>query len=365
MEEGDKIKVLLLLIQNVDVFAWSSYEVRGVDPEFIVHRLNVDPSFSPKKQKPRRAAEEQVEAVRSEVRRLREARAINEAFFPKWLANTVVVKKKNGKWRVCVDFTNLNRACSKDLFPMPKIDQLVDATYGHPRMSFLDAFQGYHQIALASEDQEKTAFISPDANYYYTMIPFGIKNARAIYQRMRTRMFQDKIGRTVEVYIDNMVVKSKQESQHIEDLQGAFEVLRQHKLRLNAEKCVFSVGVGKFLGYVITNQGIEINLNQINAVRHLNPPSNPKEVQRLTGMLAALNRFISKFVDCCRPFYQLLKKWKEFQWDEEYDAAFQDLKDYLMQAPVLLAPEPREDLFMYLSVSEHAVSVVLIRDQGV
>ena len=116
-------------------------------------------------------------------------------------------------------------------------------------------------------------------------------------------MFRDKIGRMVEVYIDDKVVKSKQEVRHIEDLQGAFEMLRQHKLRLNAEKCTFGVGVGKFLGYLITNRGIEINLDQIEAVKHLKPLSNLKEVQILTGMLAALNRLISKFVDRCRPFY--------------------------------------------------------------
>ena len=276
-----------------------------------------------------------------------------------------MVKKNNGKWRVCIDFTNLNRACPKDLFPMLKIDQLVNATYGHLGMSFLDAFQGYHQIALTPEDQGKMAFISPNANYQYTAMSFGLKNAGATYQRMMTRMFRDKISRMVEVYIDDMVVKSKQEGWHIEDLQGAFEVLQQHKLRLNAEKCVFGVGAGKFLGYLITNQGIEINPDQIDAVKRLNPPSNPKEVQKLTGMLAALNQFIFRFVDRCRPFYQLLKKWKGFRWDEECDAAFRDLKDYLTKAPVLTALEPGEDLFMYLLVSEHAVSVVLLRDQGV
>ena len=122
MKKSDKIKMLLFLIQNVDVFAWSPYEVPGVDPEFIVHKLNVDPSFPLKKQKPWRSAKKHVEAVRSEVRRLKEAKAIKEAFFGEWLANTVVVKKKNDKWRVCVDFTDLNRACPKDLFPMSKID---------------------------------------------------------------------------------------------------------------------------------------------------------------------------------------------------------------------------------------------------
>ena len=169
--------MLLFLLQNVDVFAWSPYKVPDVDPEFIVHKLNVDPSFPPKKQKPRRSSKKHADAVNLEVQRLKEAGAITEIFFPRWLANTVAVKN-----RACPkDFTDLNRACPKDPFPMPKIDQLVDATYGHPRMSFLDSFQGYHQIALAPEDREKTAFISPSANYHYEVMPFGLKNAGATY----------------------------------------------------------------------------------------------------------------------------------------------------------------------------------------
>ena len=141
MGDKDRVEVLLFLMQNIDVFAWSPYEVPEMDLEFIVHKLNVDPSFPPKKQKLRRSTKEHVEAVRQEVMKLKEAGAIREIFFPEWLANTVVVKKMNGKWRVCIDFTDLNRACPKDLFPMPKIDQLVDATYGHLRMSFLDDFE--------------------------------------------------------------------------------------------------------------------------------------------------------------------------------------------------------------------------------
>ena len=146
---------------------------------------------------------------------------------------------------------------------------------------------------------------------------------------MMTRMFWNKIGRTVEVYIDDMMVKSKQEKRHIEDLQGVFEVLRQHKLCLNADKCAFGVGAGKFLGYLITSRGIEVNPDQIEVVKRLKLPSNPKEVQVLTRMLVALNLFIFKFADRCRLFYQLLKKWKGFQWDEECEKSFQDLKEYL------------------------------------
>ena len=130
----------------------------------------------------------------------------------------MVVKKKNGKWQVCVDFIDLNKACLKDPFPIPRIDQLMDTTVGHSRMSFLDAFQGYHQILLALDDQEKTIFVTPTRNYYYRVMPFGLKNAGFAYQRMMTKMFELQLGKNIEIYINNMVVKSKLESEHVNDL---------------------------------------------------------------------------------------------------------------------------------------------------
>ena len=123
---------------------------------------------------------------------------------------------------MCVDFTNLNKACPKDSFPMPRIDQLVDATVGHSQMSFLDAFQGYHQIPLALDDQEKTNFVTPTGNYHYKVMPFGLKNAGSTYQRMMTKMFEPQLGRSIEVYIDDMVVKSKVVSEHVGDLMNWF-----------------------------------------------------------------------------------------------------------------------------------------------
>ena len=233
-----------------------------------------------------------------------------------------MVKKKTGKWRVCVDFTDLNKACPKDPFSVPRIDQLVDATIGHSRMSFLDAFQGYHQIPLALDDQERTAFVTPIGNYHYKVMPFGLKNVGATYQRMMAKMFKLQLEKNIEIYIDNMVVKSKVESEHVNDLGNIFAILRKHKLRLNASKCSFGVGFGKFLGYMVTHHRIEFNPDQIKAINNLQPPRNPKEVQRLTGMTAALNRFISRSADRCRPFFQLLNKWKGFEWTKECVLAF-------------------------------------------
>ena len=142
---------------------------------------------------------------------------------------------------------------------MPKIDQLVDATVSHPRMSFLDAFQGYHQIPLALDDQEKTAFVTSIGNYHYKVMPFGLKNAGFTYQRMMTKMFESQLGKNIKIYIDDMVVKSKMVSEHLEDLRTIFEILRNHKLLLNASKCSFGMGLGKFLGYMVTYRGIEVN----------------------------------------------------------------------------------------------------------
>ena len=299
--------------------------------------------------------------MREEVTKLKQVGAIKEIFYLEWLANTVVVKKKSGKWRVYIDFTDLNKACPKDPFPMPKIDQLVDATIGHPRINFLDAFQGYHQIPLTLDDQEKTAFVTPIGNYHYKVMPFGLKNAGSTYQRMMTMIFESQLEKNIEIYIDDMVVKSKVVSEHLGDLGNILEILRKYKLRLNASKCSFGVGSGKFLGYMVTHRGIEVNPDQIKAINNLQSPWNSKEVQKLTEVAAALNRFISRSTDRCRPFFLLINKWKGFKWTEECALAFQQLKDYLTWPPIMSSLEPDEVLFAYIVVALYAVSLVLIR----
>ena len=186
----EKEGLIGFLRKNIDVFAWDAYDAPRIDPNFICHHLNVNPTATPKKQPPQRPSKEHANAISDEVRKLKQVGTINEVFYLEWLANIVVVKKKIGKWRVCVDFIDLNKASSKDPFPMPWIDQLVDATIGHPRISFLDSFQGYHQIPLTLSDQEKTTFMTPIGNYHYKVMPFGLKNAGSTNQRMMTGMFK-------------------------------------------------------------------------------------------------------------------------------------------------------------------------------
>ena len=165
----------------------------------------------------------------------------------------------------------------------------------------------------------------------------------------------------MEAYIDDMVLKSKEVSEQLGDLDKVFSFLRKYKLHLNASKCSFGVGSGKFLGYMITHQGIEVNPVQIKAIHSLHPPRNPKEVQHLTGMIAALNRFISRLVDQCRSFFQLLHKWKDFAWTEECDKAFEELNKYLFYSSILSRHEKEEILYAYVAVTTHSISLILVQ----
>ena len=173
-------------------------------------------------------------------------------------------------------------------------------------------------------------------------------------------MFEPQLGKSIEVYINDMVVKSKMVSDHVRDLGNIFEIIRKHKLRLNASKCFFGVGSGKFLGYMVTHQGIEVNPDQIKAINSLQLSRNPKEVQKLTGMTTALNRFISRSTDRCRPFFLLMNKWKRFEWTEECALAFKQLKEYLSRPPIMSSSEMDKVLFAYIAMALHTVSLVLV-----
>ena len=172
----------------------------------------------------------------------------------------------------------------------------------------MDAFSGYNQISIDPDDQEKTSFVTGQGTYCYRVMPFRLKNTGATYQRLVNRMFQKQIGASMEVYIDDMLVKSTTTELHIAHLSEAFQILKEYNMKLNPAKCAFGVSAGKFLGFIVNNRGIEANTDKIKVVLDMPPPLNIKEVQRLTGRIAALSRFVSKASDKCQPFFQVLKK---------------------------------------------------------
>ena len=261
-------------------------------------------------------------------------------------------------------FSGSQQSLPKDFYPLPRIDQLVDSTAGCELICMLDAYQGYHQVPLAREDQEKVSFVTADDTYCYNVMPFGLKNAGATYQRLMNKVFKEQIGRNLEVYVDDILIKSVRAADLFKDMEETFRTLRKYGVKLNPQKCLFGAKGGRFLGYIVTERGIEANPSKVKALQDMPPPRNTREVQRLTGRITTLSRFISKTADRSLPFFKILRKAIKFHWDEECDRAFEELKTYLNSLPVLAKPIGGESLYIYLSSNEHAVGSALVRSSG-
>ncbi|WJX56033.1 hypothetical protein P8452_41732 [Trifolium repens] len=350
------------LKENAELFGWSAAEMPGIDPKVACHQLTIDPKARAGAQRRRKQSPEKAEATEKAVKDLLEANFISEAKYTTWLSNVVLVKKSNGKWRMCVDYTDLNRVCPKDAYPLPSIDKLVDNSSGFKLLSFMDAYSGYNQIKMADIDKKKTTFMTESGNYYYNVMPFGLKNAGATYQRMMNNVFRNQIGDMLEVYMDDMIVKSEEENDHTSHLRKVFEQARKYNMRFNPKKCTFGVKAGKFLGFYLTERGIEANPDKCRAFFEYPTPDSKKSIQTLNGMLTFLSRFIAKSAQHALPLFKLLRKESAFEWTEECENALQHLKRALSEPPVLTRPVQGETLFLYLAVAHEAVNAVLIRE---
>ncbi|RVW92567.1 Transposon Ty3-G Gag-Pol polyprotein [Vitis vinifera] len=244
--------------------------------------------------------------------------------YPKWLTNVVPFPKKDSKVRVCVDFRDLNKVSPKDDFSLPHIDMLVDSTVGHSMLSFMDGFSGYNQILMALEDMEKTSFITEWGTYCYRVMPFGLKNAGATYQRAATALFHDMMHRDVEVYVDDMTLKSRDRADHLAALQRFFERIQQFRLRLNPKKCIFGVTFGKLLGHIVSERGIEVDHEKIRAILDMPAPKNERKIRGFLGRLQYISRFIARLTDI-----------------------------------FLVLPTPGRPLLLYLSISDMALGCML------
>ena len=213
------------LKEHMDVFAWSHEDMPDINLSVIIHRLNIDPTYKHVIQKHCGFNLKQHTAISEEVSKLFKAKFIREAHYPEWLANVMMVKKANRKWRICINYTNLNKAYPKDSFPLLRIDQLVDATAGHKLLSSMDAHFGYNHIRMCPDDEDKTTFTIYHDLYCYKVISFGLKNAGVTYQRLVNKVFAELIGKTMEVYIDGMMVKNLRKEDHVSDLRETFALL--------------------------------------------------------------------------------------------------------------------------------------------
>ncbi|KAK1433246.1 hypothetical protein QVD17_10155 [Tagetes erecta] len=368
-ELSEEVKLVLweLLVNSLDVFAWQPADMTGVPRKYAEHKLKVYDSRKPVQQKKRGMGVERSKAIMVEVRKLVEANILRPVQYQTWVANPVMVKKGDGSWRMCIDFKDLNNACPKDCYPLPDIDERVDAVAGFRFKCFLDAYKGYHQIQMSKEDEDKTAFITKEGLFCYTKMPFGLKNAGATYQKLMDETFLPQYGRNLEAYVDDIVIKSESEQQMIKDIKETFGRLREINMRLNPKKCSFGMRSGKFLRVMVDSDGIGVNPTKVEAVLKMTAPSSIKDVMILNGRLVAMQCFLSKATEKSLPFMKVLKQSlgkNDFRWTVEADEAFEDLKKHLCALPKLAAPREGERLYLYLAVANSAVSSVLMVDRS-
>jgi ribonuclease HI len=352
---------------NAEVFAWSPSDMPGIPRDVAEHSLDIRAGARPVKQPLRCFDKEKRRAIGEEIHKLTTAGFIKEVFHPEWLANPVLVKKKGGKWRMCVDYTGLNKACLKVPYPLPRIDQIVDSTAGCETLSLLDAYSGYHQIKMKESDQLTTSFITPFGMYGYITMPFGLRNAGATYQRCMNHVFGEHIGRTVEAYVYDIVVKTRKASDLLSDLETTFKCVRAKGVKLNPEKCVFGVPRGMLLVFIVSERGIEANPEKIATITNMGPIKDLKGVQRVMGCLVALSRFISRLGERGLPLYRLLRKSERFSWTPEVEEALGNLKALLTSAPILVPPVAGEALLIYVAATTQVVSATIIverREEG-
>ncbi|RDY14344.1 Retrovirus-related Pol polyprotein from transposon 17.6, partial [Mucuna pruriens] len=338
-----------LLMEFSDIFAWSYRDMPGLDRNIVEHRLHMLLGSVPVRQQLRRMKPDVALRIKEEVEKQWDVGFLAVSNYPQWVANIVPVPKKDGKVRMCVDYRDLNRASSKDNFSLPHIDMLIDNTPCHAFFSFMDDFSEYNQILMAEKDREKTTFVTLWGTFCYKVMPFGLKNDGATYQR----------AMEIEVYVDDMIAKSKTLEQHIEDLRKLFDKLRKYRLRLNPAKCTFGVKSGKLLGFTLSERGIEVDPDKVKAIREMPPPTTNSEVRGFLGRINFIAQFISQLTATCNPICKFLKKRQKFEWDTECQRAFKRIKQYLERPPVLVPTILGKPLILYLIVLDESMGCML------
>jgi hypothetical protein len=305
---------------------------------------------------PRKAA-----AIKAEVEKFLKAGFIYPIHLTQWVSNPVPVDKKQGTIRVCTDFHDLNKACPKDNYPTPFIDQIIDECTGCEAFSFVDGFSGYNQIQIKPEDQHKTTFICPWGTFAYRKMPFGLKNAAATFQWAMSFVFHD-LQHIVKAYLDDLASRSHKRKDHPTHLRLIFERCRYFQIHLNPNKCSFCITLGRLLGFIISTMGIMVDSLKVEAIVQLPPPRTILQLQSLQGKANFLRHFISNYAEITKGFMHLLKKDVPFLWDEVAQRSFDALKHALTTAPLLRPLNYNKDLLLYMAAVESTIGMVLAQE---
>ncbi|XP_019157162.1 PREDICTED: uncharacterized protein LOC109153743 [Ipomoea nil] len=377
LSHEQETSLLVVLKKYKSAIGWTVDDIKGISPTVCMHRILLEEGATPVRQPQRRLNPNMKEVVRAEVLKLLDSGIIYPISDSKWVSPVHVVPKKSGitvvtndkneliptrtvtGWRMCIDYRKLNAATKKDHFPLPFIDQMLERLAGHAYYCFLDGFQGYFQIPIAPEDQEKTTFTCPFGTFAYRRMSFGLCNAPATFQRCMMSIFSDMIERYVEVFMDDFSLFGDSFDDCLAHLSSVLERCVKMNLTLSWEKSNFMVKEGIVLGHIISDRGVEVDKAKIEVISKLPPPTSVKEVRSFLGHAGFYRRFIKDFSKICRPLCNLLGKDVVFKFDDDCLSAFKFLKEKLTAAPILAAPNWEFPFEIMCDASDYAVGAVL------
>ncbi|KAK1685186.1 hypothetical protein QYE76_046034 [Lolium multiflorum] len=355
-----KIEDIPVVNEFQDVFP---KELPGMPPDReIEFTIDLIPGTTPIAQPPYKMGPKELVELKAQIDDLEQKGFIQESVSP-WGTPVIFVDKRDGGRRMCGDYRNLNNVTIKNKYPLPRIQDLFDQVQGAGVFSKIDLRSGYHQIKIKKEDVPKTAFVSRYGHHEYLVVPFGLTNAPAIFMNLMNKIFMKYLDKFVIVFIDDILIYSKDKEEHAKHLKIVLQILREHQLYAKFSKCKFWLDSVEFLGHVITKEGIAVNPSKVQSVLEWKSPKNAKEIRGFLGMAGYYRRFIEGFSKIAGPMTKLLKKNTPFVWTDECETSFQTLKEKLTTAPVLA--EPGKDYTVYCDASKNGLGCVLMQDRKV
>ncbi|CAN6581013.1 unnamed protein product [Malus baccata var. baccata] len=370
-------KLIRVLKEHKTAIGWTLADIKGISPTTCMHRIFLEEGAKPTREAQRRLNPPMMEVVKKEIIKLLDCGVIYPISDSRWVSPVQVVPKKSGVivvknaedelvptriqtgWRVCIDYRKLNNTTRKDHFPLPFIDQMLERLAGHSFYCFLDGYSGYNQIVIAPEDQEKTTFTCPFGTFAYRRMPFGLCNAPATFQRCMVSIFSDFIEKIIEVFMDDFSVFGDSFDGCLENLTLILKRCMETNLVLNWEKCHFMAKQGIVLGHIISENGIEVDKSKIDLVRHLPSPTSVREVRSFLGHAGFYRRFIKDFSKIAQPLCRLLQKEVAFEFTKECMASFNQLKELLTTAPIIVPPDWSLPFELMCDASDYALGAVL------